>query len=406
MSLSVQAVEMSLFQTNIFWILFYPDLDLHQMLPLQIRKVTFVIQSPEVEFSKNIPVRVLEEVKSNIERNATNPVNASSLKGPCGHQLINSEYPNNTVSSSVNCLNGQLEVNINLVHVLQNSLGEGGEERIEVEWSSSDGLRFLRNGTNTHLLVTTIHSPPYVFVDKDDLGKLVFSGYLVEIIETLSKKLDFRYTLKNITDASFGLYHPETRTWDGIIGELSHGTSDIGLGSFNPTKQRATVVDFLTPNIEYGGLSILTLRNKRNVDNVSSYVSTFNWKVWLCLMVTMVITGILTFLTNRVYLHKHHNEAEEEYNKSPLDSVLFIYGALLQQGADGTPNEMPSRIIFITWWILCVIFYACYTAVLTSSFTVKEYPVRINSVEELLDIPDYIFGTRRGTYHMGYIEVS
>ncbi|XP_076327900.1 glutamate receptor ionotropic, kainate 2-like [Tachypleus tridentatus] len=307
------------------------------------------------------------------------------------------------------------EVKMNLVHILMDPHERKIRERSIAEWSSWSGLRSLYNGTSiictdlkgARLKVTTIHAPPYIFVSKDDQGNLTFHGYLIDVIETLSKYLNFEYTLRNVTDSSYGLYNSTKKTWDGVIGELSRGESDIGLGNFNPSKERSAVVDFLITNIEHGGLRIITLRNRRTTENVLSFAAAVQGKVWLCLLGTMVITVALMALTNRVKVaDNENNSTSEAYNSKEkwASSVFFVYSALLQQGSYVTPNTISGRSVFIVWWLLSVVCYACYTAILTSSFAVKEPPAHINSIYDLLNTPGYKFGMRKGTFHVRYFK--
>ncbi|XP_022236098.1 uncharacterized protein LOC111083725 [Limulus polyphemus] len=123
----------------------------------------------------------------------------------------------------------------------------------------------------------------------------------------------------------------------------------------------------------------------------------------------MVITVALMALTNQMKVADNENKSTSEARNSKeiwTNSVFFVYSALLQQGSYLTPNTISGRTVFVIWWLFAVVYYACYTATLTSSFAVKEPPSPINSIYDLLNTPSYRFGMRKGTFHLRYFKTS
>ncbi|XP_076326278.1 glutamate receptor ionotropic, delta-2-like [Tachypleus tridentatus] len=403
-----KASHLLLFNSSVAW-LFFSEVVLNTMIPLQFNNQILTLRRSRAEAPQSMILDLVTQLE--IRKNMTSKLtaNSSTLVTPCEVELHDFEEPETPVALEEHNLTIYPEMKMDLLHVYKASHESEAREHRVAEWSSWYGVQSVCNGTSrvcedlqgVHLNVTTIHAPPYVIVGKSANGKPLFRGYLIDVIETLSKLLNFRYTLQNVSDSSYGLFDQKTGTWDGIIGELSREESDVGLGNFNPSEERTSVVDFLSTFVEYGGIRILTVRFQRNGENVASFSGTIHWTVWLCVLLTMVVTAALISLTNWIASLYNDVNTEDKW----FDSMFFVYRALLQQGLDTTPDIISSRIVFIVWWWFAVVFYACYTATLTSTFTVKEHPVHINSIYDLMN-SGYLFGTRKGTYHYDYFKVS
>lgn len=53
-----------------------------------------------------------------------------------------------------------------------------------------------------------------------------YTGYLADLIHKLSQVATFDYVIEPVSDGSFGFQQADG-SWDGIIGELISGVSDI-----------------------------------------------------------------------------------------------------------------------------------------------------------------------------------
>lgn len=75
---------------------------------------------------------------------------------------------------------------------------------------------------NKTLIVTTILNSPYTMLidsSKERLGNSRFEGYIVDLVEELSKILGFKYIFKLVGDNKHGTN--EGGVWNGLIGEYS-----------------------------------------------------------------------------------------------------------------------------------------------------------------------------------------
>ncbi|KAB7502108.1 Glutamate receptor ionotropic, delta-1, partial [Armadillidium nasatum] len=84
---------------------------------------------------------------------------------------------------------------------------------------------------------------------------------------------------------------------------------------------------------------------------------------------------------------------------------FILFGALTNQGCEIVPSGIQGRIIFITFFLMCVVLYATYTALITTHFTIESYRP-INSLREALD-SGFRITVVRGTFqHEIFLEVN
>lgn len=80
---------------------------------------------------------------------------------------------------------------------------------------------------------------------KDDLnltGNARYEGFCIDLLKRISGQVGFQYSIRLVPDHMYGVYDPETKTWNGIVRELmdrvSFNSSFCDLlcyGGFEPT---------------------------------------------------------------------------------------------------------------------------------------------------------------------------
>lgn len=71
-------------------------------------------------------------------------------------------------------------------------------------------------------LGTHAQEKPYVMV-KDDLnltGNARYEGFCIDLLKRISGQVGFQYSIRLVPDHMYGVYDPETKTWNGIVREL------------------------------------------------------------------------------------------------------------------------------------------------------------------------------------------
>lgn len=62
-------------------------------------------------------------------------------------------------------------------------------------------------------------------------GNDKYEGYCVDLASEIAKHVGIKYRLSIVMDGKYGARDPETKTWNGMVGELVYGVS---AGSFLP----------------------------------------------------------------------------------------------------------------------------------------------------------------------------
>lgn len=60
------------------------------------------------------------------------------------------------------------------------------------------------------------------------VGNDKYEGYCVELAAEIAKHVGYQYKLKIVADGKYGAKDPETKMWNGMVGELVYGVSIHG----------------------------------------------------------------------------------------------------------------------------------------------------------------------------------
>lgn len=56
-------------------------------------------------------------------------------------------------------------------------------------------------------------------------GNERYEGYCVELAAEIAKHVGYHYRLEIVRDGKYGARDPDTKTWNGMVGELVYGVS-------------------------------------------------------------------------------------------------------------------------------------------------------------------------------------
>lgn len=60
-------------------------------------------------------------------------------------------------------------------------------------------------------------------------GNDKYEGYCVDLASEIAKHVGIKYRLSIVMDGKYGARDPETKTWNGMVGELVYGVSTASL---------------------------------------------------------------------------------------------------------------------------------------------------------------------------------
>ena len=123
-----------------------------------------------------------------------------------------------------------------------------------------------------------------------------------------------------------------------------------------PLHQRKYLVAFRQPDL-----------NSKDI-----FISQFNGELWIVLFVSTIILFTSMFLINKI--------TSVEFDHS--DILCWIFCLVSQQGLHQTPATLASKILFLSGFIFGMLSFTAFTA---NIITTLRAPIRLNSIEELLE---------------------
>ncbi|KAG1662335.1 Glutamate receptor ionotropic, kainate 2 [Nymphon striatum] len=233
-------------------------------------------------------------------------------------------------------------------------------------------------------------------------GNERFEGYCIDLIEAISQRLKFKYEIHIAKDKTNGKMDPETREWNGMIGELINGEADLAIGDLTITYEREQAVDFTMPFMNLG-ISILFKKPEKPDRSLFSFLSPLSWDVWLYMLTAYLGVSIFMFIVARFspYEWQSPHPCDQDVDVlenqfTLMNSLWFTIGSLMQQGSDLAPRAWSTRMVAGTWWFFTLIMISSYTANLAAFLTVQRMVSPIESAEDLARQTKIEYGCYKG----------
>ncbi|PSN49051.1 Ionotropic receptor 75j [Blattella germanica] len=224
-----------------------------------------------------------------------------------------------------------------------------------------------------------------VVINKDTMKHL--TDAVDRHIDSLSKaNYALFHHIKEIMNASIEILTVDSwgyeinGTWTGECGYLQRRETDIAITPMFITKQRLTIVEFMSAPTPTRVEFIFRQPPLSFVQNI--YTLPFSGLVWLCSFLLFSLMGILFYCALKWEFCTKENESSAD--NMPItwsDIVMSTVGAICEQGTLMEGQRIPSRII-LTFLFVTVIFlntsYSAYIVALMQSTT--------NSIRTLNDL--------------------
>ena len=166
-----------------------------------------------------------------------------------------------------------LQITYNLVntsgkYLIGTGSSSDGKVSFESDFSGVPIPRFYRVGM--------VESIPWLYrkvdpetggvVDKD--GNPVYEGYCMELLSRIAEKLNFAFEVVVAPRGMYGKKEESSGRWDGLIGDLARGDTDLVVADLTMTSEREEVIDFVSPYFDQDRFSIVLIpdsdRNHQN----------------------------------------------------------------------------------------------------------------------------------------------
>uniref|UniRef100_A0A3B5LW12 Glutamate receptor n=1 Tax=Xiphophorus couchianus TaxID=32473 RepID=A0A3B5LW12_9TELE len=265
----------------------------------------------------------------------------------------------------------------------------------------------LAAGTSTQdFICLNQQEAPYVMYKKNYMhleGNDRYEGYCVDLASEIAKHVGIKYKLSIVMDGKYGARDPETKTWNGMVGELVYGRADIAVAPLTITLVREEVIDFSKPFMSLG-ISIMIKKPQKSKPGVFSFLDPLAYEIWMCIVFAYIGVSVVLFLVSRFSPYEWNLEEQDE-TKDPqtppdppndfgiFNSLWFSLGAFMQQGCDISPRSLSGRIVGGVWWFFTLIIISSYTANLAAFLTVERMVSPIESAEDLAKQTEIAYGT-------------
>ncbi|XP_029924665.1 glutamate receptor 1-like isoform X1 [Myripristis murdjan] len=293
---------------------------------------------------------------------------------------------------------------------------------------------------NRTYVVTTILEAPYVMLKKNHeqlVGNDKYEGYCVELATEIAKHVGFAYRLELVGDGKYGSRDPETKIWNGMVGELVYGKADVAVAPLTITLVREEVIDFTKPFMSLG-ISIMIKKPTKSKPGVFSFLDPLAYEIWMCIVFAYIGVSVVLFLVSRFSPYEwqgddsddedeqappsssscrapptsssepgfsqNPNQNQQKEKETPehtnefgiFNSLWFSLGAFMQQGCDISPRSLSGRIVGGVWWFFTLIIISSYTANLAAFLTVERMVSPIESADDLAKQTEIAYGTLDG----------
>ncbi|KAG9346777.1 hypothetical protein JZ751_007095, partial [Albula glossodonta] len=227
------------------------------------------------------------------------------------------------------------------------------------------------HGSNdTYTLQNKTYIVTTILKNHDQLvGNDKYEGYCVELAAEIAKHVGYNYKLEIVSDGKYGARDPDTKMWNGMVGELVYGKADVAVAPLTITLVREEVIDFSKPFMSLG-ISIMIKKPMKSKPGVFSFLDPLAYEIWMCIVFAYIGVSVVLFLVSRFSPYEWHAEDLEDGQdpqqgqpstssqpgqslsqpsqpqQSPeqtnefgiFNSLWFSLGAFMQQGCDISPR--------------------------------------------------------------------
>ncbi|XP_075215254.1 ionotropic receptor 25a-like [Lycorma delicatula] len=291
-----------------------------------------------------------------------------------------------------------LEVEITLVPSASLS-SEGNREldKVIATWDTEKGLhvspdyvikpvkRFFRIGTTVSVpWAYHVKDPETGEIKRDHEGNEIWEGYCIDLIKQLAKDMYFDYEI--LTSDKHGIRFPNG-SWNGLIGDLSAGKTDIVVTALTMTSEREQVIDFVAPYFEQGGFTIVIRKPVRRT-SLFKFMTVLRSEVWLSIVASLAVIGILVWFLDKYSPYSAQNN--KQLYPYPCrhftlkESFWFALTSFTPHGGGEAPKALSGRTLVAAYWLFVVLMLATFTANLAAFLAVERMQLSVQSLDQLV----------------------
>ncbi|XP_050676375.1 ionotropic receptor 25a [Leptidea sinapis] len=320
-----------------------------------------------------------------------NDIQADNTTRDMLYKLFEEERANN--ASLFYWENSELQLRSNFILTVYDP--EEGLQTV-AQWSVTEPYRLLP-GIELEPLrhffrIGTYPAVPWTMqkIDSDSLpvfenGQPVYEGYCIDLIEKMAEEMGFDYEIVTPKIGGFGSRQPNG-TWNGIVGDLTTGETDIAVAALTMTAEREEVIDFVAPFFEQTGI-LIAIRKPIRKTSLFKFMTVLRTEVWLSIVAALLLTGFMIWILEKYSPYSARNN-RDAYPYPCRDFTLkesfwFALTSFTPQGGGEAPKALSGRTLVAAYWLFVVLMLATFTANLAAFLTVERMQTPVSSLEQL-----------------------
>ena len=235
------------------------------------------------------------------------------------------------------------------------------------------------NLSSVHLTVMYFNSYPFVNVSEDPFK---IEGFFGEIFSLLQDKLQFQFTLSQLTDDQGNRLR--NQTYNGITKELEAGRANWSIMNVMVSEGRKEALDFSRP-VYYNLKRIVT---RRPVDDFawSAYLGVFATNFWIVLIISAAILVICLFL---VFKASSHGSSNNNNSSSLTTALWYTFLCLCNREVCDVGTKMSGNILKLVILLWGFMVSCSFNAILTSVLSTPNEIELIKNFEDLFNSGKY-----------------
>lgn len=191
---------------------------------------------------------------------------------------------------------------------------------------------------------------------------------------------------------NFG-WHQPNGSFDGLIGRLQRHESDFGEVGIFMRGDRLQVCDFIADTFHVRAVIMFRQPPLSAVANI--FAKPFRFDVWISLLILIVFIAFVFVLELRL--------TPDTMNMDYWDCVIFVWGAMCQQGFSVDVYNRSSRLIIFTTFMATLFLFTSFSA---NIVVLLQSPSQsIKTLSDLTQSPLEI-GVQDTVYNKIYFNVS
>ncbi|XP_020295823.1 glutamate receptor ionotropic, delta-1 [Pseudomyrmex gracilis] len=239
--------------------------------------------------------------------------------------------------------------------------------------TTTDKQNSIKSTIPAEMKITSWNDMPFSGLAMEN-GKWVGKGYAFYLLELLSSKLNFTYTIVPPKEHVLG------NKRRGILKLLHDRTVDMAV-AFLPLLPELREYCTFSTALDHSEITALMKRPQESTTG-TGLLAPFDRTVWLSVLAAALTTMPVIYIFARFRAKLWNDQNSENY--SFPSCIWFVFCSMLKQGTSMVATTDSTRILFATWWIFILILTSFYTANLTAFLTKPQFTLPIKNIDDIV----------------------